>query len=322
MSLTNEEVIDVWAGELKIPAPGCVFYRSPQELYDNIGAPATSTFSLKASIPEVAYLFDGKNEPSGISDPQQRFVLQTSLANQLQAMQAQNSHVHALNLAATALQANTFSFTNPPSYGTVMLNSQPDLSPSAVIRKYLSSMVLEHPENKKTLLLGFICRNRWHLIRPTLRYLTDDRNRPHAYNGPWIEFEDGQKDYQILGARMDKRFIENWNEISAQEIFELKNQEVQTRLIERYGSEKFMRDMNAIRVLNDDVGVMYQIGTQATRWDTSVIKFVEVINSTPEPDGTYKKYILRVPPDTQTPKAGIAWTFGLTEEEYNPEVQT
>lgn len=54
----------------------------------------------------------------------------------------------------------------------------------------------------------------------------------------------------------------------------------------------------------------------------NAIVFVEVLNSTPEPDGTIKTYWLRVPPDTLTAKAGIAWTFGLTADEYNPEVQT
>lgn len=54
----------------------------------------------------------------------------------------------------------------------------------------------------------------------------------------------------------------------------------------------------------------------------NAIVFVEVLNSTPEPDGSIKTYWLRVPPDTPTAKAGIAWTFGVTEGEYNPEVQT
>ena len=49
---------------------------------------------------------------------------------------------------------------------------------------------------------------------------------------------------------------------------------------------------------------------------------VEVVNSTPEPDGTSRTYWLRVPPATRTAREGIAWTFGLTEAEYHPEKQT
>jgi hypothetical protein len=47
-----------------------------------------------------------------------------------------------------------------------------------------------------------------------------------------------------------------------------------------------------------------------------------VVNSTPEPDGTSRTYFLRVPPNIRTARAGVAWTFGLTEEEYHPLAQT
>ena len=49
---------------------------------------------------------------------------------------------------------------------------------------------------------------------------------------------------------------------------------------------------------------------------------VEVRNSTPEPDGSRKTYFLRVPPRTQTAREGVAWTFGLTADEYVPAVET
>ena len=43
---------------------------------------------------------------------------------------------------------------------------------------------------------------------------------------------------------------------------------------------------------------------------------VEVLNSTPEPDGSRKTYFLRVPPDTQTARQGVAWTFGMRPDDY------
>ena len=39
---------------------------------------------------------------------------------------------------------------------------------------------------------------------------------------------------------------------------------------------------------------------------------VEVQNSTPEPDGSYRTYFLRVPNHTFTARDGVAWTFGLS----------
>ena len=42
---------------------------------------------------------------------------------------------------------------------------------------------------------------------------------------------------------------------------------------------------------------------------------VKVVNSSPEPDGSYKDYFLRVP-YCRTAREAVAWTFGMTAEEY------
>ena len=44
--------------------------------------------------------------------------------------------------------------------------------------------------------------------------------------------------------------------------------------------------------------------------------------STPEPDGSYKWYCLRVPPEVTTAREAIAWTFGVPEQEYEPDKET
>jgi hypothetical protein len=49
---------------------------------------------------------------------------------------------------------------------------------------------------------------------------------------------------------------------------------------------------------------------------------VEVLNSTPEPDGTRKTYFLRVPPNLRTAREAVAWTFGLAGSQYRPERET
>ncbi len=43
---------------------------------------------------------------------------------------------------------------------------------------------------------------------------------------------------------------------------------------------------------------------------------VKVVNSTPEPDGSFKDYFLRVPPTCQTALEAVAWTFDKTPEQY------
>jgi hypothetical protein len=49
---------------------------------------------------------------------------------------------------------------------------------------------------------------------------------------------------------------------------------------------------------------------------------VRVLNITPEPDGSAKPYLLRVPPNIRTARGAVAWTFGLKAKDYRPAVQT
>jgi hypothetical protein len=43
---------------------------------------------------------------------------------------------------------------------------------------------------------------------------------------------------------------------------------------------------------------------------------IEVVNGTPEPDGTRKRYFPQVPPNMLTARSAIAWTCGFTARQY------
>ena len=50
---------------------------------------------------------------------------------------------------------------------------------------------------------------------------------------------------------------------------------------------------------------------------------VEVVNGTPEPDGTYRRYYLQVPARLRwTAREAVAWTYGLSADEYKVTVRT
>ena len=49
---------------------------------------------------------------------------------------------------------------------------------------------------------------------------------------------------------------------------------------------------------------------------------VEVVNSTPEPDGSWKTYFLRVPPQMRSCQEAVAWTFNCSPDEYAVAVET
>lgn len=70
----------------------------------------------------------------------------------------------------------------------------------------------------------------------------------------------------------------------------------------------------------DDYGALWQLRFPQNR----VVQIVHVINSSPEPDGSYSEYDIRVPNTVSTAQQAVAWTFGLARSwtDYRPRVQT
>jgi hypothetical protein len=86
-----------------------------------------------------------------------------------------------------------------------------------------------------------------------------------------------------------------------------------------FGLERYFKEGKAKMLHQDRFGKLMQKELQGDEPITVVL----VRNSTPEPDGTYKDYVLRVPPTMKTAQEAVAWTFGIEDpKEYNPEVET
>jgi hypothetical protein len=104
------------------------------------------------------------------------------------------------------------------------------------------------------------------------------------------------------------------------------NTEVRRIMIERYrhgqdirGAAAFLRDAGAERLDHDArYGTLWR---RAISGDEPVV-MIEVVNATREPDGRFKRYWLRVPPDMTSARAAAAWTFGLPAQEYAPVKET
>lgn len=110
----------------------------------------------------------------------------------------------------------------------------------------------------------------------------------------------------------------NPEEITVEKIQEESNQEVRRAMIERYGQARYLKDSGAKKIHSDDWGTLWKSDVA----DDEPLVMVEVLNSTMEPDGSFKTYFLRVPPSITTARGGVAWTFGETEETYEPLVET
>lgn len=144
--------------------------------------------------------------------------------------------------------------------------------------------------------------------------ITNEMGLAHNDSGPALRFSDGFEVFAWRGLVVDRELIEKRYRITVQRIVEEKNVELRRILLDMYGDEKFIEDSNAIVLDSDRHGVLYQYNFKS---DEPLV-MVKVKNSTCEPDGTYKYYYLRVPPTMATAREAVAWTFGLTADEYDP----
>ena len=107
--------------------------------------------------------------------------------------------------------------------------------------------------------------------------------------------------------------------LTASRILRERNAEVRRVMLERYGGyRRLVRDLEAVPVDTDRFGTLYHVRVRGSE----PLALVRVINATPDADGRRREYFLRVPPEVPTARDAVAWTFGMTAEEYDPGVET
>jgi hypothetical protein len=142
--------------------------------------------------------------------------------------------------------------------------------------------------------------------------------RVHSERGPAIGFRDGWSIYSWHGILVDKHIIDQPETITVEEIEKEENAEVRRIQVERYGLSKYIKDSGSSEISRDIYGRLWR---KELKGDEAIV-MLEVLNASPEPDGSYKTYFLRVPPIMTSPKEAVAWTFDIPVNEYNPEVET
>jgi hypothetical protein len=146
----------------------------------------------------------------------------------------------------------------------------------------------------------------------------NNNNRLHDESGPAVSWRDGTTLYYWHGLRVYKQIIEAPETLSTEQIFNEANSEVRRVMIERFGFERMVTACSAFKIQGDEYGELYRFEFA----DEEPLVVVKVRNSTPEPDGTFKNYFLRVPTETRTAHEAMAWTFDLSPDEYDPKEQT
>lgn len=105
-----------------------------------------------------------------------------------------------------------------------------------------------------------------------------------------------------------------WRPLTIAEIDRETNIEHQREMIEAIGGmDRYARRAKFVAIASDETGTLVERRTAAAQ----PIRAVAVTCPS-----TGRRYLLRVPPQTATAKAGVAWTFGLTEAAYNPTQQS
>ena len=155
----------------------------------------------------------------------------------------------------------------------------------------------------------------WLSERPT-RLCADARGRLHSPDGPALQFPDGWLAYAWKGVQVPAWMIEHPEQITAARINDMFDAVLRDCMIEIVTPERFIEVGAVSRVAEDETGVLWRKlwnfrGVTIGSWTA-----VEVTNGTPEKDGSHRRYFLRVPSAMRTPREAVAWTYGMTPDEY------
>ena len=156
------------------------------------------------------------------------------------------------------------------------------------------------------------------LLRPRMRF--DEEGRLHHWDGlPAAEWPTGRGLYFWHGVEMTESAGRDPDAVTPARVARWANAERRRVAMERIGIEPFMHALGGAVVQQDDYGRLWRTEREV---DGEPLVAVEVVNSTPEPDGSYRRYFLRVPPSTRTARRGVAWSFGLTRRAYAPVTES
>jgi Domain of unknown function (DUF6745) len=168
----------------------------------------------------------------------------------------------------------------------------------------------------------------------------DMAGRLHCEVGPSVSWPSGENWWHWQGVGVPQYIVDDPARITISAIERMGSAEIRRIMIERYrhgeaiaGVAAFPRDAGAVRLDHDPIyGTLWRHDLPRTE----PIVMVEVVNRSPEPDGLYKHYFLRVDPQLRpllpdggfgspqkpTARNAVASTFGLPGAEYHPDIET
>jgi hypothetical protein len=151
----------------------------------------------------------------------------------------------------------------------------------------------------------------WLAERPDL-LRGDALGRLHSASGPALRYPDGWSVWAWKGVEVPPWIIERPERVTLASIDDELDVQVRRCMIEIMTPQRYVALGGAVRVAEDETGILWRKAWLASdAWAA-----VEVINATPEPDGTRKHFFLQVPANIQTAREAVAWTYGLRAKAY------
>jgi hypothetical protein len=154
----------------------------------------------------------------------------------------------------------------------------------------------------------------WLVRKPGLLEL-DERGRLHSANGMCIQYRDGWGFYAWHGVCVPAQVILHPEHLTREGWVNERNMEVRRAIQERLGPERFIALVGGTRIDRSPRGEL--VAVELGNDPEGVAHYVQVQDAS-----TQRQYYLRVPPNITSADEAVAWTFGLSGQEYQPAQET
>jgi hypothetical protein len=147
---------------------------------------------------------------------------------------------------------------------------------------------------------------------------TDDQHRPHCADGPSHRWRDGWSLYYWHGVAMPKDIFLDRALLTVDRIDAESNAEVKRAMLEMYGWAEYLWKSGAhcIDDTTDQKGNPLRLWQKDIEGEPEPLVMVELTNTTPEADGSRKRYTIRVPEGIKSAKQAQAWVCGYNNANY------
>jgi hypothetical protein len=161
-------------------------------------------------------------------------------------------------------------------------------------------------------------------------YYTNNARKHNLFGPARHDYVRNKKTYNVNNIDVPEYVIEKPESITLDSIFNESNIEVRRVMWERADKTKIFNVKTDPRISildsrdpNNPTKVVDLFQVAGLRIPANVTEdYVAMLmtNSTPEPDGSHKKYLLRVPPTMRTVAEAMAWSYNTSN--YAPVIET